>query len=272
LDTNTILGFASAGAAGIAVLVTAYQIRVGRIQARRQATFEHIRSALRAAQAGVRDLNPEVARSDILQSLRDSKVQQSECAKNYLNFLDELDILGFAYKYGTVDRPMVREYFRSHLTEHLLPQEFHREYREAAQDEFLLEHLADLIIKLSRPSVYHRVSRRIRQFRFSKTGGKEAERKESGSTTASQLIGSAARPEREAPQIKPPALKRETRPRPRRKGVKVSDNPGSSGNSGGTNSQPIVPPPPPPPSRLDEGRGFQGIRPPPTKPNTSSGE
>jgi hypothetical protein len=159
-DLPTTVNLASGIAAVVALVVSIFEIHQSRSQARRTATFEHIRHALDVARAGARDLTPAQAQAEVLRCL-EQNVPLTAAANQYLHFLDELDILAFAYQHKSVDQRMVREYFRSHLEESLYPPRFREEHRRLAGDERAYEHLEKLIANLSSAPRHERIRRQF---------------------------------------------------------------------------------------------------------------
>ena len=160
LDIPSSVNLAAGVAAVAALAVSVYEVRESRVQARRTATFEHIRHALDVARAGARDLTPAEAQGEVLRCLREN-VPLTDTANRYLHFLDELDILAFAYRHGSVDRRLVREYFRSHLGEAVYPAAFRAEHRRLAGDPAVYEHLEALIATFHRMPLHERIRRQF---------------------------------------------------------------------------------------------------------------
>lgn len=184
IDLPSWANVASGVAALAALLLSLYEIRESRVQARRTATFEHIRHALEVARSGARDLTPGAAQGEVLRCL-EQNVPLTDAANRYLHFLDELDILAFAYKYGSVDRRMVREYFRSHLGEGVYPAPFRAEHRRLAGDPTVYEHLEELIANLNHVPFRERIRRQ-----FSRTP-----RSQEGPGQPARLSGPAPQPQ-----------------------------------------------------------------------------
>jgi hypothetical protein len=130
--------------AGLAAVVAIYQVRVQKVQAQRQATFDHIRQVDDAIHAlGGREARP--AFQNILAFNRHDVDDLSLEARHYLVYLDSIELLGLAYKHDVVDRTLVLDHLSNQLgNPYTFSEAFIEELRKLRKDPTLYAHTIHL--------------------------------------------------------------------------------------------------------------------------------
>ncbi|MGH2372983.1 MAG: DUF4760 domain-containing protein [bacterium] len=136
--------WAAAAFAGIAAAVAIVQVRIQIVSERRQAAFAHIRQ-LTDILHSARQFDPRTVRQETLGFYAGSVDQLSPGAQHYLAFHDALEQLALAYAVDAVDRGLVRQYVADLVKNpYTISEAFIREFRKAARDDTLYEHLLAL--------------------------------------------------------------------------------------------------------------------------------
>jgi hypothetical protein len=136
--------WAAAAFAGIAAAVAVVQVRIRIRSEQRQAAFAHIRQ-LTDILHSARMFDPRAVKQEALAFYAGTAPQLSTGAQHYLAFLDALELLALAYQTKSVDRQLARTYVAGLLTNsYSISEAFVKEFRKAARDDTLYEHLLAL--------------------------------------------------------------------------------------------------------------------------------
>ena len=149
LNENETLTLVVAAAGALIALVTAgisySQLRVSIRQSRHQATFEHL-GRVRKLLREISGIDPAAARTEALAFYTGEATELSKTAQDYLNLLDEWDLLGVAYKHKLVNRKMVLEALRNTLRNpHTVGSDFIAKVKEAQKNTGVYQDLEYLI-------------------------------------------------------------------------------------------------------------------------------
>lgn len=134
----------SAGAAVVAAVIAAWQIRLSRIDANRRATLTALEKVEARMQPTWR-LNLGEVRATILKCYADRNVPLPDEAAAYLSFLDSMDLLAFAANNNLVVPRLALKYTRTLRKAPMLSEEFLRELQTSCNDP---EVYSDLLIFL----------------------------------------------------------------------------------------------------------------------------
>lgn len=142
--TLVITGAAATGAI-VAAGVAIWQARIAAKASEMQMTFAHLRAVTTALNV-VRPCNPKVCRDDILAFYKPDDTPLSDDAQKYLDLLNELDLLGLAFRLKAVNCDAVLQYVKGHLVKpDTVPLDFINKLRVAAEDPTTYEDLYHLI-------------------------------------------------------------------------------------------------------------------------------
>lgn len=122
-----------------------WQMRAHVAAERRLAAFAHIRQVATILH-GAREFDPRQMKQAVLDFYSGSADFLSDGAKQYLGFLDALDILGLAYKANSVDRSIISDYMAGLVKDpYSVSGSFITEFRRVARDPTLHQHLEGLV-------------------------------------------------------------------------------------------------------------------------------
>jgi hypothetical protein len=143
--TTLVIAGAAATGAIVAAGVAIWQARIAAKASEMQMTFAHLRAVTTALNV-VRPCDPNICRDDILAFYKPGDTSLSGDGQKYLDLLNELDLLGLAFRLKAVNCKAVLQYVKGHLVKpDTVPIDFIIKLRVAAEDSTTYEDLLHLI-------------------------------------------------------------------------------------------------------------------------------
>lgn len=168
----------------VAVVISYRQLLTSVRQSRHQATFEHL-GRVRKLLRELSGIDPEAARAAALAYYNHEIDELPQSAKDYLDLLDEWDLLGVAYKHKQIDRKIVLDQLRNTLRDpHHVNRDFIREIKQALANPRVYQDLDLLIRCCVRPTLFEWITAKGKRF-YDRSEAKRA----SAPTTPSSLTG-----------------------------------------------------------------------------------